>query len=82
MKAQESIQQFCVQEKMTDVDGKPTEGEVKHEDGPAQHPNLLGVRTTSMDVDQFRLEGEVQVKTYIKVFTYIKCNRCPPTQTL
>ena len=58
---------------------QPTEGEVNHEDGIVKHPSdldgLLGVSTTPMDFDPSSLEGEVQLKTYMKV-------KCKPSDVV
>jgi hypothetical protein len=50
---------------------EPTQGQVNHEDGQVPKPSvlddLLGVRSTSMDVDPSSVNGETELNAYMRV---------------
>ena len=50
---------------------KPTQGEVNHADGQVPKPSglddLLGVSSTSMDVDPSSVNGETELNAYMRV---------------
>jgi hypothetical protein len=50
---------------------EPTQGEVNHEDGQVPKPSvlddLLGVSSTSMDVDPSSVNGDTELNAYMRV---------------
>ncbi len=54
----------------------PTQGEVNHKDGQVPKPSvlddLLGVSSTTMDVDPSSVNGETELNAYIRVQQVVK----------
>ena len=57
-------------------DMEPTQGEVNHADGQVPKPSvlddLLGVSSTSMDVDPSSVNGETELNAYMRVQQVVK----------